>query len=83
MVTLYPVAFILKKYLFSFHVSAYHVVDLIVELSCDFFLGKYVRARYGQIVFERAFILNLDPNALYILVDIDVWQERFDSVSDE
>ena len=82
-VTQVSTAFILKLNLFSFHIRAYHVVDLIVELRSDFFFWKDTCTGNGQIVFERAFILNLDPNALYILVDIDVWQERLHSVSDE
>ena len=74
-VTHVSIAFILKLNLFSLHVCAYHIVDLIVELRSDFFFWKDTRTGDGQIVFERAVLLNLDPNALYILVDIDVWQE--------
>ena len=58
-------------------------MDLIVELRSDFLFWKDTSAGDGQIVFERAIMLNLDPNALYILVDIDVGQERLHSVSDE
>ena len=72
MVTPLSIASILKVNVVTLHVSAQHVMDLIVELRSDRVFGKDARTGHGQEVFELAIVEHLNPNTRDILVDIDV-----------
>ena len=65
------------------HISTLHVVNLISELWGEVILGEYIKAGNGHVVFHHIVWLHLNPEALNIVFNLNVFLERPETVRDE